>query len=225
MADFSSFFPEAGGGGGASGATSRIINGVTYGNIIAKPTDPGFLITQADYNNTQLGEYSTAQTSWLTVNNADPMNYFVTVNPANTYFTIANITGASNGGFLYNIISCYTTTTNVQSIKITLDGTAYTFTRTMPSYRRLCAGSFGVNSDNSSVSEFGLQASGPTGDEIAAGQPVKFFPYARYSTGSVASQINMPKIFFNSSCKVEVTTNIIGNNAQSRYAFCSIETL
>ena len=36
MSNFTDFFPS--GGGTASGATSQIINGTTYGNIIAKPT-------------------------------------------------------------------------------------------------------------------------------------------------------------------------------------------
>ena len=44
-------------------------------------------------------------------------------------------------------------------------------------------------------------------------------------TGSVASELNLPKIFFNSSCKVEVQASAIQSQAPGRAAFCSIETL
>jgi hypothetical protein len=222
MSNFSDFFPA--GGSTASGATSQIINGTTYGNIIAKPTDPLYVISQCSYTEIQLAGYNSNASDFQSANNLDPMNYFVSVTGINTYFTIADITGASNGGFLYNIISPYPQAAATTSIRITLDGTAYTFSANLPAYRRLLAGPLGTNTSNVGQGWYNMNPSGPSGDEFNAGQVAKY-QYVRFMTGSVASELNLPKIFFNSSCKVEVQASAIQSQAPGRAAFCSIETL
>jgi len=221
MSNFSDFFPS--GGSTASGATSTIINGTTYGNIIAKPTDPGYSISTCNYSYIYLAGYASSSNDFQTQNDSDPMNYFVSVNAANTYYTIADITGASNGGFLYNIISPYDNAFFTCIFRITLDGTAYTFTRSLLAYNRLLAGPFGKPTTNTSQGEYNMSPNGPSGDEINAGYAITY-SYARVATGSVCSELNLPKIFFNSSCKVEVQTSGT-HSAPGTYAFCSIETL
>lgn len=222
MSNFTDFFPAA--GGGASGATSQIINGTTYGNIIAKPTDPLYLLSQSNYSEIQMGGYSSSGSGFQGQNSGDPMNYFVSVTGINTYFTIADITGASNGGFLYNIMGPYDSQVITSIFRITLDGTVYTLTGTMNAYHRLFAGPFGTTTSNVSQGWYNMSPSGVTGNEFSAGQPPKY-QYVRLATGSIASETNLPKIFFNSSCKVEVQTTQVGSDAVARAAFCSIETL
>jgi hypothetical protein len=224
MSNFSDFFPAA--GGTASGATSQIINGTTYGNIIAKPTDPQYLISASGKDYVYLGGYASSSNDFQIQNDLDPMNYFVTVDAINTYYTIADITGASNGGFLYNIISPYSAAVFVSIFRITLDGTAYTFSRNMLANNRLIAGPFATMDTNVGQGFFNMSPDGPSGDEFNAGQPTRF-QYARVLTGSVAAGLNLPKIFFNSSCKVEAQVSVIApsNAPYGRYAFCSIETL
>jgi hypothetical protein len=222
MSNFTDFFPA--GGSTASGATSQIINGTTYGNIIAKPTDPGYVIANSNQTEVSLGGYYSGANDWQSQNDLDPMNYFVSVTSINTYNTIADITGASNGGFLYNIIGPYANTAISSSFRITLDGTAYTFSHNINASRRLIAGPIATTTTNISQGWYNMSPAGCSGDEFNAGQPARY-AYTRFSTGSVASELNLPKIFFNSSCKVEVQVSAIQAQAYGRYAFCSIETL
>lgn len=216
------------GGSGASGATSETINGVTYGNILAKPTDPGYLIHEAAAD-MRIGGALTYQ-DFQTPNDGDPLNYFVSVDTINTYYTLANITGASNGGFLYNIVTPAANAGN-QTIRITLDGTAYTFVKYVAVSARLIFGNFGLaNFDNPINYIYALNQS--TGNEFTSSTAAKV-PIAGYGfvqTGSIASEGNFFKIFFSSSCKVEVQTTTIStaNSFQVTHhkkAFCSIETL
>ena len=223
MSNFSDFFPA--GGSTASGATSQIINGTTYGNIIAKPTDPQYLISSGDRSSTYLGGYGSSSTDFQTQNDLDPMNYFISATSLNTYSTIADITGASNGGFLYNIIGPISASAFSCSFRITLDGTAYTFSKNMLANKRLIAGPFGTMDTNVSQGFFNMSPGAPSGDEFAAGQPIRF-SFAKVLTGSVSAGLNLPKIFFNSSCKVEVSySGPLFSQTYGRYAFCSIETL
>ena len=222
MSNFTDFFPA--GGGTASGATSQIINGTTYGNIIAKPTDPGYVISNSQYTEVNLGAYVSSSDNWQIQNDLDPMNYFVSVAAINTYYTIADITGASNGGFLYNIIGPYANIAITSIFRITLDGTAYTLSHNINASRRLIAGPLATTTTNVSQGWYNMNPQGPTGDEFNAGQPA-LYGYTKFSTGSIASELNLPKIFFNSSCKIEVQASAIQAQAYGRYAFCSIETL
>ena len=223
MSNFSDFFPA--GGSTASGATSQIINGTTYGNIIAKPTDPLYEISAAGRTEVYLGGYGSSSTDFQVQNDADPMNYFINATSLNTYSTIADITGASNGGFLYNIIGPTSAAVFSCSFRITLDGTAYTFSKNMLANKRLIAGPFGTMDTNVSQGFFNMSPGAPSGDEFAAGQPIRF-SFAKVLTGSVSAGLNLPKIFFNSSCKVEVSySGPLFSQTYGRYAFCSIETL
>ena len=172
----------------------------------------------------RLGGYSSGGNEFQSLNSGDPMNYFVSVTGINTYFTIADITGASNGGFLYNIISPFANPAFTAILRITLDGTAYTFTHTLAANFRLLAGALATTTSNVNQGWYNMNPRGPTGNEFNAGQPATY-DYTQISTGSVASEINLPKIFFNSSCKVEVQMSAIQSQAYGRYAFCSIETL
>ena len=213
------------GGGGASGATSETINGVTYGNILAKPTDPGYLIHQAPHD-MRIGGTLTYQ-DFQTPNDGDPLNYFVSVDTINTYYTLANITGASNGGFLYNIVTPAANAGN-QTIRITLDGTAYTIVKYAGVTTRLIFGNFGLaDFDNPINYIYALTQS--SGNEFASAK-VPVTGAARVQTGSIASEGNFFKIFFSSSCKVEVQTTTISTSysfqvPHHKKAFCSIETL
>ncbi len=219
------------GGGGASGATSETINGVTYGNILAKPTDPGYLIHQAGASGTsmRIGGSLTYQ-DFQSHNDGDPLNYFVSVSTANTYYTLANITGASNGGFLYNIVTPATNGGN-QTIRITLDGTAYTFVKNCGSTARLIFGNFGLADFDNPINY--IHAFGQSGGDAFTSSTAATVPttgQALVQTGSVASKGNFFKVFFSSSCKVEVQTTTIstaysGHVPHYKKAFCSIETL
>jgi len=218
-------------GGGASGATSETINGVTYGNILAKPTDPGYLIHEASASGAsmRIGGAITYQ-DFQTPNDGDPLNYFVSVDTINTYYTLANITGASNGGFLYNIVTPATNGGN-QTIRITLDGTAYTIVKYAGASARLVFGNIGyANFDN--PINYIYASTNITGDQFTSSTAarVPFFSAPLVQTGSIASKGNFFKIFFSSSCKVEVQTTTIstaysGHVPHYKKAFCSIETL
>ena len=217
--------------GGASGATSETINGVTYGNILVKPTDPGYLIHESSAVGTsmRIGGTLTYQ-DFQTPNDGDPLNYFVSVDTINTYYTLANITGASNGGFLYNIVTPGAGAGN-HTIRITLDGTAYTFVKYCGANARLIFGTFGFANFDNPVNYVYASAQN-SGNEFTSSTAAKSptAGIALVQTGSIASKGNFFKIFFSSSCKVEVQTTTI-STAYSGYvpnykkAFCSIETL
>ncbi len=112
------------GGGGGGGAMTNIYTNPTY--MMRSFLDPAqFRIGHG----TGQSVGSTSGSFWTYANLGNEW-YTAILTAANTYVTVADISSAANGGFLYNVIAnaCTGTFGDSSTIKITLDGTAYEIT-------------------------------------------------------------------------------------------------
>jgi hypothetical protein len=116
MANFSSFFPTAAGGGGIGQTIT--VGDYSYPNAISLEAYEDTL-TQL-----MVGSYAYL-TRIVTPSTSSPTSYAVTPSSNNTYATLANITSATNGGGIYFLGADYQNSVNYAPVfgwRITIDG-------------------------------------------------------------------------------------------------------
>lgn len=201
-----------GGGGGATDAIAKEINGYTYSNVITNPKSNLFPIVKnraASTFSCGTGATSSGYDSNVSQNLG---TYLVSSWSINTDTTIANITNATNGGFLHwvktPVAGASTTTT---TLKITLDGTAYTWQTINNNTNQIvvtAGGGVWQQINQGFMPTFGHNSSYY---ETSNSYPdVAYNSYNLYqSPPIVARQSHLPKLYFETSCSVEFNMSAI----------------
>lgn len=215
MANLSDFFPAAGGGGGIGQTIT--IGDYSYPN--ARPL--------AEMAENRLAVYASDHRSCRTYapSGSSPYNYAATIPVNSVYVTVADVTGASNGGALTGLggYSYYSNTNfaTVFTVRITLDGgtpVEYIFDPTVATQRSyaFAMGSYEILSRHSTYGATGNLFFGGGGTNILAGwsssnnfrgsAPSTTYPSSAFYIIDplMALHKGAPYIYFNTSCKVEV---------------------
>lgn len=216
-------------GGGGSNAISKVVNGVTYENVYTDPKEfgyPGFFFNNA----ISFGSNNPASSSFLqsgyTVA-SDPGNYLgPSTWSTNTDVTVANITNATNGGFLH----CFMTPAFranqgnfVFTLKITIDGTVYTWTDTIN--RSLLTNTYWAFI-GAQYGDVPLGFSGDTYGGSNNGVIWKSSGGTRYlPTAGAAMLMSSPKLYFESSCSVIFNFSAIQTSNHEETAVAAITLL
>lgn len=240
MANFSDFFPSAGGGGGATAATTMEINGITYENVYTSPDAAFYAPGISNSSQVYFGDYNTATTT-LTAH-TDPNIYTFNLygQALDTYHTVANITSATNGGFFYWALTGAPVTSlrSIYQIKITIDGTAYEYIGNSAnvngaSFNRMFVGNILPIAYDTSNNYFNYFLTG--GDPLSTSLSNGVIDYTGNALAEQlslpnsfeAKQFGMKKVYFETSCKVEMMmkTYNVNNDVYSKYGVALIETL
>jgi len=235
MANLSSFFPTAAGGGGGIGKTITV-GDYSYPN--ARDIDE-WAKNKFSINNGYSEGYFTLET----FDSNNPWAYSAALQTNDTYETIANITNAANGGALFSVGSykySSSQTTSTATFKITIDGgTAkeYSFVQNTSgkSFANLM-GDFLIYSNNTQSygsptphntrvynANNGRELIGTNYDTSSATMFTTmntFYAYNRAFLGK-AAPISIAEgaafVYFSTSCKVEVKeTNATSCNAYAK---------
>lgn len=239
MANFSSFFPvAAAGGGGGSASTTKEINGVTYENVYTSPDAAFFNATFFNSQHIYLDTNSNLQDDQVSVMNDNNLYTLdMSAQTIGSYHTVANITSATNGGFFYWAVSAAPVTTlkSGYKIKITIDGTAYEYigdgtTLANTYYNRLLIGSWlpfafsSSNYINNMISGGNTNTTDYTNSIIDRTNGA-FAQNALLPDTYTAKEFGMKKIYFETSCKVEMQMSTYNANSAQGLAGTLIETL
>lgn len=238
MANFSSFFPVAAAGGGGSSATTKEINGVTYENVYTSPDAAFFNPTFFNSQNIYLDQSSEIQNNQVSLMNDDNLYTLnMSTQTLGSYHTVANITSATNGGFFYWAVSAAPVTSleSGYKIKITIDGTAYEYigdgtTTGSTSYNRLLIGGWlplaynSTNYRNNMISGGQTNSIDTTNSTIDRTQNA-FAQNALLPDTYTAKEFGLKKIYFETSCKVEMQMSTYNANSAQGLAGTLIETL
>lgn len=240
MANFSDFFPAAGGGGGATAGTTKEVNGITYENVYISPDAAFYAPGICTSNTVFFGNYNTRVTALTT--HADPNIYTFNLigQGLDTYHTVANITGATNGGFFYWALTGAPVTSlrSGYQIKITIDGVAYEYIGDSAdvlsaSFNRMLVGNILpiANDSNNDYKNYFLTGGNATSTSLSNG-------VIDYTDNGLANQVSLPnsfeskqfgmkKVYFETSCKVEMMmkTYDVNNDIYSKYGVALVETL
>ena len=218
----------SGGGGGATEATTKEINGYTYSNVITNPKSNLFPVVKVRASKTYTINVGAESQNYDTNLSPNLGTYLKTSWSINTDETIANITNATNGGFLHwvktPIASANGTTT---TLKITLDGTAYTWQA--------------INTDTNKMV---ITAGGGIWQEGTTGFPGSFgrmsgygytsnsYPDAPYGSETlyqlspiVARHSPLVKLYFETSCGIEFNMSAINTTYNHETAAAGITLL
>lgn len=237
MANFSSFFPSAAGGGGDT-ATTIEVGGIKYGNVYTNPNDAHYVLTAARGTSVYFSHTKSSSTALDSLADSNLVPYDMVSRTLDTYYTVVNVTSATNGGFFHFLLGG-STTTSLQAgcgMKITIDGTAYEYTHngsnlSLYSYNRYFLGPHipitqsteklnnfigGGRKDNANITNGLWDFTGTSYPEaiyIALTDEIHYF--------------NLPKIYFETSCKVEFKqlNYAVHTNVQYRNAIALVETL
>jgi len=257
MSNFSDFFPAA--GGGPSQAITKEVGGEIYNNVYTKPTQAWARQASQYTNYVGVGGTSANDISWATTNGyqLSPNFYTHALTTSNDaqWNTIADITGATNGGFLFWVITPHEAQSTVgtqSSVRLTIDGTVYTFTNeilanavnTSGNYAMLLGCWLGANiwtgwstASNSSIpsplvlsrSSY-LQYPSASSDYItikAGLTPASTSWQSVLPTEAAIYAGDLPKLYFENSCKVEYYVNQAYATSGTGYgqAGCLLQTL
>lgn len=257
MANFSDFLPAV--GGGSSQATTKEIGGEIYNNVYTKPTQAWARQASQYSNYIGVGDTSANDVSWATTNGyqLSPNFYTHALTTSNDaqWNTLADVTGATNGGFLFWVITPndFQSTIGTQtSVKLTIDGIAYTFTNeitsntvnTSTNYSMILGCWMGANfwygwgnSTTASIPsslvlpktsylQYPASSSGyipiKAGITTTSGSWQTVIP-----TEAAIYAADLPKLYFENSCKVEYYVNEAYATAGTGYgqAGCLLQTL
>lgn len=170
-----------------------------------------------------------------------PEFYTAQITAANTYVTVADITSATNGGYLYNVFTPECVATGTPYIKITVDGTAYEYSATQSVTSsgfifRLVWGilmssvttsttSYRDYDPFSSYNAFGVYTGNYNGqmvdltNHVSAAIGNTHLPHVGQAEG-----LNLPRIYFESSLKVEVKSPTL-NGTEEQSGLATIQLL
>jgi hypothetical protein len=227
MSTITGLISAGGGGGGADGIIrenpNKIPRFMAYDSYIQiKRTNSTSYIT----NNSSF--WSTA--AWY------PEFYTGQITAADTYVTVADITSATNGGYLYNVFTPECVATGTPYIKITVDGTAYEYSATQSvtssnfNFRLvwgiLMSSEAGTTTDYRNYDPFSTYNAVGVYTGNYNGQMVDLTNHVSAAIGDTllpfvgqAEGLNLPRIYFESSLKVEVKSPTLnGTNEQTGLA-------
>ena len=211
-----------GGGAGGSRAITKEVNGVTYENVWTDPKEfgwPGPFITAQTYTNFagSNANASSLRTPWSqdTGNYIGPDNWAI-----NTDITVANITNATDGGFLHCFVGPYFTSNNSITIKITIDGTLYTWSYTH-------SGVYNGQFRPFIGAQFSELPQGFHGNSYLIGGDFGSASFVQHYLPSASNAIlmNAPKLYFENSCSVVFNYSAIYSGAHYEVAAAAITVL
>jgi len=223
------------GGGSGGGAMTNIFTDPTF--LMRSLIWTSQLRTNDESNNSRSADQSQF---WSQMTNNLEW-YPATLTAANTYVTLADISSATNGGFLYNVLANACTGSPVahtSTIKITVDGTAYEFTggQNGPSPYLNCRFTIGMFLGTYSVGVSDYENYDPfstywnynidagavdTTNNVYGSSGRSMIPTATFAEG-----LNLQKVRFESSIKVEVkSTSYFGGGSTNDKAVATIRLL
>jgi hypothetical protein len=231
MNNFSDFFPvvsggsssSSSGGGGGSRAITKEVNGVTYENVWTDPKEfgyPGPFISSVTHTNFggNVAYGSNLNTTW----SQDTGNYIGPNSWAtNTDITVANVTNATDGGFLHCFVGPEFTSSYSIVIKITIDGTLYTWSYV---HAGVYNGQFRpfIGAQYSTVPQGFHGSSYLAGSEIGSAGLTE----AHYlPTAANAILMSAPKLYFENSCSVVFNYSSINASNDKEVAVAAITIL
>lgn len=218
-------------GGGGSTAISKEVNGVTYENVYTNPKDFGYPGFYYSYN-LRFGELNPSSSGFAngtsTSVSSDTGNYLgPSTWSANTDVTVANITNATNGGFLHCFMTpgfVVNSSDFVFTLKITIDGTLYTWSDTLnitggATYRLFIGAQY---SDGVPLGFGGSAYAGSNNGVVwrSGISPTHYLP-----TAGAAILMSAPKLYFESSCNVAFNFNRINTSNYNETAVAAITLL
>lgn len=227
MNNFSDFFPVVSGGssssssGGGSRAITKEVNGVTYENVWTDPKEfgyPGPFLS----NNIRFAALNPSSNNFKTPVVTDTGNYIGPDNPTtNTDITVANITNATDGGFLHCFLGPMFTVNDSIAIKITIDGTLYTWSYT---HSGVYSGQFRpfIGAQFSTIPQGFGGSVYLIGSEIGAAgfTDIHYLPSANN-----AILMSAPKLYFENSCSVVFNYSSISTANDNEVAVAAITVL
>jgi len=225
MSNFTDFFPAASGGGGGIGQTITV-GDISYPN--ARPL--------ADFvKERRLSFKNAAYNEWIftPVSPSAEGAYSVSATTNDTFITVADITGATNGGAFYNFVGWkYSSSSNTTqlTVRITVDGgtpVTYPFTQKLYMSGANIIGNNSVNqviiSRDGGLSAFNTIMAGTAGrgtrgwaqNYNAATGYEKDFGGGAYDNGGfmpytpdMCAFSGVPYVYFSSSFKIEFKSDL-----------------
>jgi hypothetical protein len=216
MSNLTDFFPGAGGAGG--------------GGALPDPTYMRRYIHEGGYPNLKLTTTTIAYASdtgfWTAYD-----RYFDSIicTTDNTYFTVADVTSAANGGLLSHVIGPAMTTSGGTDFRITIDETEYLISTGsnlgFDAYRASMGVTLGRNTTSSSYTSswtgsydnhytyFGTATNPINGGFILPNSYNNLQPLASISP----TVYDAPYVRFETSCKVEVSCSSLYTAGGDRY--------
>jgi len=205
-------------GGAASEGTTKEINGYTYSNVITNPNSNLFPVSLTDALNTYTANGRADSSSWRNYNGLNFGHLNGPSSPAlNTDEVIANITNASNGGFVHWIKTPVVGNNDFITLNITLDGTTYTFdTKSSGSTKNMMAGDAAYWDGNRGPgysTAWNVSVHTSTYPKVLPNQTRGYWP-----TATVARQLTTGKLYFENSCNITFNISAL-NTSNSAYAY------
>ena len=210
-------------GGGASEATKKEINGYTYSNVITSPKSNLFPVQITGVSNIYTANVRSDDSNWNNWNIGllggynGPASY-----SANTDEVIANITNASNGGFVHwaKTPACQNSNALI-SLKITLDGTTYTFDAKSTGSQSVVAGTAWADNNRMPGYNASWNYHQTTHPDVFPNLDRGYWP-----TATVARQQPfMGKLYFESSCIIAFNISEVNSIAERRQSGAAITLL
>lgn len=227
MSNLTDFFAAGGGGGGGIGKAITV-GDYTYANSWDIDT-----FTSAKFSGINVhAQVGLTKGAWHP-NSNHPNAYYAAPTANNTYITVADITGAANGGGLYTVAGSKTGTTSQSggmTVRLTIDGGTPVehsfYSATKPHYWHVMGKAFTTSSASSIEARSGGNTQGvsmPGRGNISGYQARTIYDNYDTTTGtyyidnyyyesmmlhtidaSTAAQAGYPFLHFTTSCKVEI---------------------
>ena len=210
-----------GGGAGGSRAITKEVNGVTYENVWTDPKEfgyPGPFLS----SNIRFASLNPSSSNFKNAAVVDTGNYFGPDNPTtNTDITVANITNATDGGFLHCFLGPMFTNNYSIAIKITIDGTLYTWSYT---HSGVYSGQFRpfIGAQFSTIPQGFNGSVYLVGSEIGSAglSDIHYLP-----SSSNAILMSAPKLYFENSCSVVFNYSSISTANDNEFGVAAITVL
>ena len=211
-------------GGGASEATKKEINGYTYSNVITSPKSNLFPVQITTGQNIYTANVRSDDANWNNFNTSLLGGYNgPTTFTANTDVVIASITNASNGGFVHWAKTPASNFSNALiTLKITLDGTTYTFdAKSTSGSQAVVAG--GAWADNNRMPGYNTSWNyhQTTHPDVLPNISRGYYPSA-----TVARHLSfLGKLYFESSCIIAFNISEVNSYTERRQSGAAITLL
>jgi hypothetical protein len=211
-------------GGGASEGTTKEINGYTYSNVITSPKSNLFPVLMTSVSNIYTANTRSDDPNWNNFNASLLGGYNgPTTFTANTDVVIASITNASNGGFVHWAKTPASNFSNALiTLKITLDGTTYTFdAKSTSGSQAVVAGDAWADNNRMPGYNASWNSHQTTHPDVFPNINRGYYPSA-----TVARQQSfLGKLYFESSCVIAFNISEVNSIAERRQSGAAITLL